>query len=135
MVVGMWQMFEKAGESGWAAVVPGYNLAVLLKISYKPVWWLMLLLIPFVNLIALIYIYFAVAKVFGQGLVVTLLTSLFVPLAFVYMGFSRNVKYVGMADRLQAGQKFYPGEELGRHSARVQAIKASTPFPGFWTKF
>src|SRR5262245_61036676 len=51
VVAGMWKVFTKAGKPGWAALVPIYNLIVLLEIVDKPVWWIILLLIPCVNII------------------------------------------------------------------------------------
>jgi hypothetical protein len=36
MVVAMWKVFTKAGEPGWAAIVPIYNIIVFLRISGKP---------------------------------------------------------------------------------------------------
>jgi len=63
----MWKVFEKAGKPGWAAIVPIYNLIVLLQIAGKPVWWIVLLLIPVVNLVVLIVMYSGVARNFGKG--------------------------------------------------------------------
>lgn len=28
----LWHIFEKAGQPGWASLVPGYNVYILLKI-------------------------------------------------------------------------------------------------------
>jgi hypothetical protein len=50
-VIGMWKIYEKAGKPGWAAIVPIYNIIVLLEIIGKPVWWLLLFLVPCVNII------------------------------------------------------------------------------------
>lgn len=71
-IVCMWKIYEKAGKPGWASLVPIYNLVVLLEIIKKPVWWIILLLIPFVNFIILIVIYRELARVFGQGVGFTL---------------------------------------------------------------
>lgn len=48
---GMWRVFEKAGESGWKAVIPGYNLYKLSEISGNSGWWFLaffLFLFPYV---------------------------------------------------------------------------------------
>lgn len=45
-VIAYWKIFEKAGEPGWAAIVPGYNLYTLFKITWGNGWNLFLLLIP-----------------------------------------------------------------------------------------
>jgi hypothetical protein len=67
MIAATWKVFVKAGEPGWAAIVPIYNFIVLLKIAGKPMWWIILLLIPFVNLIVAIILIFSLAKNFGKG--------------------------------------------------------------------
>jgi uncharacterized membrane protein YoaK (UPF0700 family) len=63
----LWKVFEKAGKPGWAAIVPIYNLIVLLEIAGKPAWWVILLLIPFVNIVVAIIMVLAIAKNFGKG--------------------------------------------------------------------
>ncbi len=67
IVASMWKIFVKAGKPGWAAIVPIYNLIVLLEISGKPVWWFLLMLIPFVNLVILALVCISLAKNFGKG--------------------------------------------------------------------
>ncbi len=67
MVAALWKIFQKAGEPGWAAIVPIYNLVVLLKIAGKPAWWVLLMLIPIVNFVIAIIAILAVAKNFGKG--------------------------------------------------------------------
>ena len=67
LVIGMWKVFTKAGRPGWAAIIPIYNFYILLKIAGKPGWWLLLVLIPVVNLVIVIITYVEVAKAFGKG--------------------------------------------------------------------
>lgn len=62
-----WKIFEKAGQPGWAAIIPIYNAIVLLKIVGKPVWWLFLFLIPFVNYVFIIWTYNMLSKSFGKS--------------------------------------------------------------------
>lgn len=45
-VVALWKMFEKAGEPGWAALIPFYNAYVLFKISWGNGWFFLLSVIP-----------------------------------------------------------------------------------------
>jgi hypothetical protein len=68
VIAGMWKAFAKAGEPGWAAIIPLYNVYVMVKISDNPWWWLILFFIPVLNLVALFKINIDVAKEFGQGL-------------------------------------------------------------------
>jgi hypothetical protein len=65
---GMWKAFEKAGQPGWAAIVPIYNLIVLCQIADKPPWWAIIMLcVPCVGLIFLLLVNIAIAEKFGQG--------------------------------------------------------------------
>jgi len=47
---GMSQLFEKAGQKGWTAYVPVYNVFIWTKIIGCPTWWVVLWFIPIVNL-------------------------------------------------------------------------------------
>ncbi len=67
VIAGLWKTFTKAGEPGWAAIIPIYNYIVLLKIIGRPIWWIILLLIPFVNFVVLIIMMIDLAKAFGKG--------------------------------------------------------------------
>jgi hypothetical protein len=66
-IVGMWKTFAKAGQPGWASVVPIYNCYVMMKIAGRPGWWVLLLFIPLVNLAIAIIVAIDIAKAFGQG--------------------------------------------------------------------
>jgi uncharacterized membrane protein YhaH (DUF805 family) len=67
IVVSMWIVFEKAGESGWKSLVPFYNMYVLMEISGKPGWWLFLLFIPFVGTVFYLLAMLAMSERFGRG--------------------------------------------------------------------
>lgn len=66
-IAALWKVFTKAGQPGWACIIPIYNVIVLLKIAVKPVWWIILFLIPLVNLVIAVLIALGVAKNFGKG--------------------------------------------------------------------
>ena len=67
MIAGSWKVFDKAGQPGWAILIPIYNLYVTLKVAGRPGWWLILFIIPLVNLIFII-IPFDIAGKFGKGI-------------------------------------------------------------------
>jgi hypothetical protein len=96
MIASMWKVFAKAGQPGWAAIVPIYNLIILLQISGKPSWWLVLFLIPLVNFAALILVAISLAKSFGKttgfGLGLAFLGFVFYPI----LGFG-SAQYMGPA--------------------------------------
>lgn len=87
MIAALWRIFTKAGKPGWAAIIPLYNYYVWLQIIGRPGWWLILLFIPFVNLVVLIMMYLELAQVFGKdtlfGCLMIILPIIFIPvLAF-----------------------------------------------------
>ncbi len=65
---GIWKVFTKAGQPGWAILVPFYNIYVLCKIVGRPGWWLILVLMPVVGFIFTIILTFDLAKSFGKGI-------------------------------------------------------------------
>jgi len=67
MIAAMWTIFSKAGKPGWASIVPIYNIIVLLEIVGKPLWWLLLMLIPIVNIVILIIVIHQLSLSFGKG--------------------------------------------------------------------
>ena len=94
VVISMWKIFDKAGKPGWAAIVPIYNYIVMLEIIGKPVWWVILLLIPCVNIVILIIMMLELAKSFGKsagfGVGLIFLGIVFLPI----LGFG-DARYVG----------------------------------------
>ena len=66
MFAAQWKIYVKAGEEGWKALIPIYNIYILLKIVGKPGWWLILMLIPLVNIIYIIWTYNMLSKSFGK---------------------------------------------------------------------
>lgn len=93
-VIAAWKLFTKAGKPGWAAIIPIYNVIVLLEIVGKPVWWFILFFIPCVGIVFSIWTVNLLCKSFGktEGFTVgmILLGFIFFPiLAFgdsVYLG-------------------------------------------------
>lgn len=68
VIAGVWKAFEKAGEPGWAAVIPFYNLWVMVRISDNAWWWFVLFFVPIIQLLAVIKVSFDIASEFGQGI-------------------------------------------------------------------
>lgn len=72
MIASMWKVFTKAGQPGWAAIVPIYNFVIMLHIAKKPTWWVILAFIPIVNIIIGLIVIYNLAKMFGKGFGFTL---------------------------------------------------------------
>ena len=86
----IWIIFAKAGKPGWACIVPIYNIIVFIQIVKKPVWWILLFLIPIVNIVIGIILTHRLSRSFGHDVGFTLgllfLSFIFLPI----LAFSGN---------------------------------------------
>ena len=97
MLVSWWIVFKKAGQPGWAILIPIFNLLVMLRVAGKPWWWIFffvaapLAIIPILGLIYVIFLLVmailmlhGVSKNFGKGggftVGLILLSFVFVPI-------------------------------------------------------
>jgi hypothetical protein len=92
IIICQWKIFVKAGRPGWAAIVPIYNAIVLLEIIGKPWWWILLLMIPLVNIIFVIIVMHQLSLSFGQGVGMTILLLLMVGFPILAFG---SAQYTG----------------------------------------
>ncbi len=67
IIASFWMVFSKAGKPGWAAIIPIYNIIVMLQIVGRPWWWILLMFIPIVGLVIAIIVSIDMAKSFGKG--------------------------------------------------------------------
>ena len=89
IVIAHWKIFTKAGQRGWASIIPILNLFVLVKLVKRPMWWAVVItiglivggapsdaaaviqvvtgLIAILAAILLIITFFDLAKAFGHG--------------------------------------------------------------------
>jgi hypothetical protein len=102
VIVAMWKVFTKAGQPGWASIIPIYNIYIWCKIVGRPGWWVILLFIPLVNFIIAIILSIDLAKSFGKG-----------------VGFGLGLAFLGFI--------FWP--ILGFGSAQYQGPSAGTLAP------
>ena len=42
LLASFWKIYSKAGQPGWACIVPIYNIVVLLEVVKKPIWWILM---------------------------------------------------------------------------------------------
>ena len=94
ILVAYWKIFEKAGKPGWAAIIPIYNIIILLEIVGKPWWWLILMLIPNVNIVVAIIVLHRLSLSFGNGVGFTLGLLFLGIIFFPILGFG-SAKYQG----------------------------------------
>lgn len=98
LLASMWAVFAKAGKPGWAALIPIYNLIILLEIVGKPWWWLFLMVIPLLNVVFAIWVYNLLSKSFGksEGFTVGLLLLSFIFFPILAFG---DAEYQGPAGK------------------------------------
>ena len=94
LIVAMWKVFTKAGQPGWASIIPIYNLYIWCKIVGRPWWWILLMLIPFVNFIICIILCIDLAKSFGKGVGFGIGLALLGIIFFPILGFG-SAQYQG----------------------------------------
>jgi hypothetical protein len=103
MIISCWKIYTKGQKPGWACLIPIYNIIILLEIIGKPWWWLLLMLIPFVNIIFAIWMANLLSKSFGHGVGYTfgliLVSIVFIPI----LGLGDS-KYIGPAGKLKEVQ-------------------------------
>jgi hypothetical protein len=98
VLAGVWRTFEKAGEPGWACLVPIYHLIVLCHIAGKPGWWFILFFVPGVNIIIAFIVCIEVAKRFGKGVEFGICLVFLGFIFFPILGFG-NAQYSGRVER------------------------------------
>src|SRR5579872_5897291 len=76
IIAAMWKIFVKAGEPGWACLIPIYGTIVMLKIVGKPTWWLFMMLLPLASLLFLFISTTLFFIVYGLTIIVTLVYAI-----------------------------------------------------------
>lgn len=118
--IGLWKMFTKAGEAGWKAIVPFYNIYILFKLTWQAnMFWVLILcalggallfsLAMWNGLIMLAYISYALTFVaglikavlcynislaYGHGLGYFIGLYLIDPIFIMILGFGKS-QYIG----------------------------------------
>jgi signal peptidase I len=105
--VGLWKLFEKAGQVGWKAIIPLYNIYVMIKLSGRPLWWMFLLIIPGINFLIAIGITIDFVKSYGKFKLREQLAG--VALEFIYFpkwGYDKETKYLGPSASPEFKEKY-----------------------------
>lgn len=98
MIVAMWKIYVKAGKPGWASIIPIYNIIVYLEIIGKPWWWLIMFIIPIVNVIFVIWSINLLSKSYGNGIGFTIGLLILNPVFILILAFG-GAKYAGPAGK------------------------------------
>jgi hypothetical protein len=96
MIAALWKIFSKAGQPGWAAIIPIVNTYFVCKVAGRPGWWVILMFIPFVNFIIGIILCIDIANSFGKGVGFGIGLILLPVIFFPILGFG-SAQYQGGA--------------------------------------
>jgi signal peptidase I len=109
--VGLSKFFAKAGEDSWKAYVPFYNILPHLKIIGRPTWWIVLFLIPGINLIMAMGILTDLLKSFGfNRFYQHALGVIFSFIYFPFLGLTKELTYISKVTELPKIKKSFTRE-------------------------
>lgn len=93
--LGTWKLYKAAGYKAWQAAIPVYNAVILMKIINRPVWWVILLFIPTINLILFGVIWVEILRSFGKSSAKDTLLGLVTFGLYIYtLNYSDNPKHI-----------------------------------------
>jgi len=93
--LGTWKLYKAAGYQAWQAAIPVYNAVILMKIINRPLWWVILLFIPTINLILFSVIWVEILRSFGKNSVKDTLLGLVTFGLYIYaLNYSDNPKHI-----------------------------------------
>lgn len=109
--VGLYKLFEKAGEAGWKAFVPVYSDVIWIKLIGKPIYWVAFTLIPIVRTLVKVSMDIEMAKAYGKQKFSEQAFAVFLPFVFYpKIGFDEETKYVGPPLSYEEAYKKYNKE-------------------------
>ena len=124
---GVYLLFDKAGRKGWEAIVPIYSWYVMLKLSGRPGWWVLWLLIPGINVIAVIIIYSGFIKCYGKFTLKQVAAAFFIPfIALPKWGLDNVTNYLGPSGSYQFKNKYYKQLQKSQSREWIEAIVFAT---------
>lgn len=89
LLVAYWKIFTKLGLEGWLGIIPLVNVYMIFKArgQREPVLWLILALIPCVNIVAFWFLASDTAEMFDKDIVWKILLFLLPGIAHVMLAF------------------------------------------------
>jgi signal peptidase I len=87
-------VFTKSGMPGWKAFVPMLNYFEWNRLNDKPIWWFLLLFVPFINVFMVFLMIVETAKAFGKFDLGNQALAVVFPYVYLpYLGISEKEKY------------------------------------------
>ncbi len=96
----MFKIFEKASVSAWKTFVPMLNYWEWNKINENPIWWFLILFLPFINIFMVFLMIVETVKAFAKFDLGSQALAVIFPFVYLpYLGISENEHYYDPADR------------------------------------
>ena len=90
LLIAMWKLFVKAGQPGWASLIPGYNFWVVCDIAFNNnIMWFVFMFIPFLNIVSLCASMYGIAKTFNKGTGFAILQIFFYVITLPILAFGK----------------------------------------------
>ena len=113
-IVALWRIFTKAGEKGWKAIIPFYNVYVLFELTWGSGIKFLFLAIPFFNIYVIIKTCINLARAFGRNGIFSL-GLVFLPNIFsIVLAFS-DCEYLGVPKKVN-GQIVYENKSTNNNT-------------------
>ncbi len=87
VIIGQWKTFTKAGQPGWAALIPVLNVFVMIKMAKMPMWWILIAVCLWPVFLIVWSINIAKAFALGGGMIALLI--LLNPIGWLVLGFGK----------------------------------------------
>lgn len=100
-----WKFYEAAGRKAWEAFVPFWNVYLMLKISNRPKWWILIYYIPVVdNIMAIVMTYEFLHVYKFREIRYSFLSVITLGLYLGYLNYTEPIKYYGRDEKYIKGQ-------------------------------
>jgi len=127
--IGLWLLFVKAGRQGWESLVPFYREYVITQLTGRPWWWVLLLVVPIINLFIGIGLYIDFVRSFGRRSFLDQVGTILFPfIVFPLWGADKKITYWGASATEEFKTKFPYKKSATREwaDAIVFAVVAAT---------
>lgn len=131
---GLWKMFIKAGRPGWEALIPFYREYIITKLTGRQSWWVILLIIPILNIFIGITLYIDFVKSFGKRSFLDHAGTVLLPfVVFPLWGMDTTTSYWGQSATQEFKEKYPFKKNAAREwaDAIIFAVVAATLIRGF----
>lgn len=128
--VGMFKLFEKAGEPSWAALVPFYNAFTVIRIVGAPKWWGILMFVPIVHFFIIAGMLIEFNKSFGQYEFIDNVAAIILPYIYYPYLTSKKPDYIHQAWAVQNDiKKRYKVALKENQKSELRRLEKENPFP------